>query len=190
MTFQEEIAAIQDRIAKAESVRDTWRTSGMQEKYLEAYSLVESLELHLERMRQEGLRTFLKNHDPAAAPALSAHEPPSASAVDAPDEREGLMDELSITYNGRHYLYEGYRYDKLEDAVSYARLQEGVYSESDGPRPMLPVEDVETPDESQREIMAALAITFEDGVYHLGEYRYDRLADAVNYARLQQAQES
>jgi hypothetical protein len=67
MTFQEEIAALQERIAKAQSVRDTWRTSGMQEKYLEAYSLVESLELQLERLRQEGLRTFRKNHDPAAS---------------------------------------------------------------------------------------------------------------------------
>jgi hypothetical protein len=32
--------------------------------------------------------------------------------------------------------------------------------------------------------MATLGITFQDGVYRLGEYRYDRLVDAVNYARL------
>jgi hypothetical protein len=44
---------------------------------------------------------------------------------------------------------------------------------------------VEAPDESQRELMAELAITFQDGIYRLGDYRYDRLADAVNYARLQ-----
>jgi hypothetical protein len=57
MTLQDEIAAIQTRIAKAHSERDTWRASGMQEKYLEAYSLVEALELQLERLRQEGLRS-------------------------------------------------------------------------------------------------------------------------------------
>jgi hypothetical protein len=60
MTFQEEITALQARIAKASSQRDTWRTSGMQERYLEAYSRVEALELQLERLRQEGLRAFAR----------------------------------------------------------------------------------------------------------------------------------
>jgi predicted RNase H-like nuclease (RuvC/YqgF family) len=63
MSSQEDIAAMQIRIAKAESERDSWRVSGMQEKYLEAYSMVEALELQLERLRQAarvevpGLRT-------------------------------------------------------------------------------------------------------------------------------------
>jgi len=43
---------MQIRIAKAESERDSWRVSGMQEKYLEAYSMVDALELQLERLRQ------------------------------------------------------------------------------------------------------------------------------------------
>lgn len=60
MTLQEEIAALQARIAKASSDRDTWRTTGMQEQYLEAYSRVEALELQLERLRQEGLRFFAR----------------------------------------------------------------------------------------------------------------------------------
>jgi hypothetical protein len=60
MTLQEEIAAIQARIAGAQAQRDTWRRSGMQEKYLEAYSLVEALELGLEQLRQEGLRSFAR----------------------------------------------------------------------------------------------------------------------------------
>jgi hypothetical protein len=52
MSFQEDIAALQVRIAKAESKRDNWRVSGMQEKYLEAYSVVEALELQLDLLRQ------------------------------------------------------------------------------------------------------------------------------------------
>jgi hypothetical protein len=63
MTLHEEISALQARIAKAQSERDTWRTSGMQEKYLEAYSLVEALEVDLERLRQEGLRAYVRNND-------------------------------------------------------------------------------------------------------------------------------
>jgi hypothetical protein len=52
MSFQEDIAALQVRIAKAESKRDNWRVSGMQEKYLEVYSVVEALELQLDLLRQ------------------------------------------------------------------------------------------------------------------------------------------
>jgi hypothetical protein len=52
MTCQEDIAAMQVRIAKAESERDSWRVSGMQEKYLEAYSMVEALELQLDSLQQ------------------------------------------------------------------------------------------------------------------------------------------
>lgn len=188
MTFQEEIAAIQARIAKAESERDTWRTSGMQEKYLQAYTLVEALELELERLRQEGLRSFVKNHGPVSTVLPS--QPPSASAgatvPDAPGERERLMAEFSIAFNGRHYQYDRYRYDYLADAVNYARLHPG----SDASGAMPPAQVVEAPDESQRRLMAALAITFRDGVYHLDTYRYDRLADAVSYARLQRPEES
>jgi hypothetical protein len=66
MTLHEEIAALQARIAKAQSERDTWRTTGMQQKYLEAYSLVEALELDLERLRQEGLRAYVRNNAPAS----------------------------------------------------------------------------------------------------------------------------
>ena len=52
MTLKQDIAVMQLRIAKAESERDGWRVSGMQEKYLEAYSMVEALELQLDLLRQ------------------------------------------------------------------------------------------------------------------------------------------
>lgn len=52
VTFQEEIAALRARIRKAESERDVWRASGRQEKYLEAYLMVDALELQLERLRK------------------------------------------------------------------------------------------------------------------------------------------
>lgn len=52
MSVHEDIAVLQIRIAKAESERDSWRVSGMQEKYLEAYSMVEALELQLDFLRR------------------------------------------------------------------------------------------------------------------------------------------
>jgi hypothetical protein len=54
MSHQEDISALQVRIARAETERDTWRVSGMQEKYLEAYSMVEALELQLDLLRKAG----------------------------------------------------------------------------------------------------------------------------------------
>lgn len=48
---QKDIAAMQDRIARAEAERDTWRATGTQEKYLEACSMVDALELQLEGLR-------------------------------------------------------------------------------------------------------------------------------------------
>ena len=62
MTFKEEAADLSQRIAKAQSNRDTWRAAGIQQRYLEAYSLVEALELQLERLRQQGLLAFAKIH--------------------------------------------------------------------------------------------------------------------------------
>ena len=52
MDLQAEIAAIKARIVRAESDRDTWHATGMQEKYLEACSMVEALGLQLDLMRQ------------------------------------------------------------------------------------------------------------------------------------------
>jgi hypothetical protein len=164
MSSREDIAAIQVRIARAESERDSWRSSGRQEKYLEAYSTVEALELQLDRLRKA---------------------PPSATKSDeAVPERERLMAEFSMAFNGRHYLYGSYRYDYLSDAVNYARLQRANVGAGEQTGAMPPPEQVEAPSESQRQLMDTLDITFLHGVYRLGAYRYDRLADAVAYARL------
>lgn len=114
-----------------------------------------------------------------SAPTSSSREPLSAHAGAAPGERERLMAEFSITYNGRQYEYDVYRYDRLADAVNYARLQRPRLSES---TPLRQV--VVAPNASERELMATLFISFDDGVFRLGTFRYDRLADAVNYARL------
>jgi hypothetical protein len=54
MTYAEEIATLGQRIRKAETDRDAWKAAGLQERYLEAYFLAESLETEmLQRMRRE-----------------------------------------------------------------------------------------------------------------------------------------
>lgn len=49
---QKDVAAMQERIARAAVERGTWRASGMREKYLEACSMVEALELQLDGLRR------------------------------------------------------------------------------------------------------------------------------------------
>ena len=49
MTFQEDIDAIRSRIVAAEAERNGWRMAGLQEKYLEACSMVEALEFQLDK---------------------------------------------------------------------------------------------------------------------------------------------
>lgn len=51
MTLREEITALHERIVHAQAECDGWRASGLSEKYLEAYSMVEALELQLDRLR-------------------------------------------------------------------------------------------------------------------------------------------
>ena len=48
MTFEDDIEALKSRIAQAESKRDAWRLAGSEEKYTEACSMVDALELQLE----------------------------------------------------------------------------------------------------------------------------------------------
>lgn len=191
MTFYEEIAAVQARLAKAHAERDTWRASGLQEKYLEAYSRVQALELQLERLREEGLRATRRNQGRLLTPAPAEPAPASveAPAPAAPADRERLMAEHSISFDGRRYHYARYRYDNLADALAYAKLQHSLGLDHSLIDPTPPAQQVEAPDASQRQLMATLAITFADGVYHLGPYRYDRLADAVSYARHQRAEQ-
>jgi len=49
MTFEEDIAALELRIAQEGEKCQAWRIAGPEEKYLEAYSMVEALELQLQR---------------------------------------------------------------------------------------------------------------------------------------------
>ena len=52
MTFEQEIASLGQRIARAEHARDRWRASGNQEQYLQACSTVSALDLQLDLLRE------------------------------------------------------------------------------------------------------------------------------------------
>lgn len=95
-----------------------------------------------------------------------------------------LMAESDVAFDGRSYWYRQYRYDLLEDALAYARL--------DTSRPVHPAETEgqrhwQQPDEpsaATKGLMAELGIVCDGKYYRYDDYRYDRFFDAINYAQL------
>lgn len=68
MTFDQEIASIRQRIARAEHARDRWRASGNQEQYLEACTTVSALDLQLDLLRE----TQHRDTDPMPGPGAGS----------------------------------------------------------------------------------------------------------------------
>ncbi|HEU5295464.1 MAG TPA: hypothetical protein VFU71_11815 [Burkholderiaceae bacterium] len=97
------------------------------------------------------------------------------------DERQ--MTEFSIGRDGLRYHYNGYRYDKWQDAVAYARLMRDRPWQADAGGSFVPSKKLAPPTEKELAQMASLGIRFDGGVYRFGDFRYDKLADAVNYAK-------
>ena len=107
----------------------------------------------------------------------------SASLTASPDASARQAAEPGITFNGRRYSYRGYRYDRLADAVNYAELDRSRAFADPGADDAAPLESVPRPSAGDRKRMRGLGITYADGVFHWDKYRYDRLADAIAYAR-------
>jgi hypothetical protein len=121
----------------------------------------------------------------AASTATDVAEPGEVATDAASTEagRERLMSDYSIVHRGRWYLYGGYRYDRLADAVDYAVLMRSRPSRRPTGDALTQADDEPLPDASDLRLMAELGISLEGGVYRFETFRYDHLADAVNYAR-------
>jgi len=90
--------------------------------------------------------------------------------------------DLGIWFDGRSFHYQEYRYDKLEDAVAYAKIDQKRHSSG---RPRLPQswEQWSDPTGEELDLMAPFGIGYERGMYHFHEFRYDTLEQAIAYAR-------
>jgi hypothetical protein len=136
---------------------------------------------------------------PCRADTTAALMEPQSSAAPqhVPDAAEGAADlapipddqqlraELGIRRIGWRYEYLGYRYDRLSDAVAYAKLGRDVPpSEAALGAGVLADEPPPMPSEEDRALMLRWGIEFEAGIYTFKGYRYERLGDAVAYAAL------
>jgi hypothetical protein len=117
----------------------------------------------------------------AAADAFTAERGGPSSAQ---PEHERQTAEFGIGYDGLHYGYNGYRYDRLADAVAYASLMRSRPTQKDAGGPFKQVKTFAAPTDEERTLIASLAIEFANGAYRFDGFRYDGLSDAVNYAKL------
>jgi hypothetical protein len=86
-----------------------------------------------------------------------------------------------IWFDGRAYHYHQYAYDRLADALAYAKLDRAAPGYHDEPLPRY-WKQWRGPTPEEAATMAAHHIVYEQGHYSYGPYRYDLLADALNFA--------
>jgi len=93
--------------------------------------------------------------------------------------------QLGISFNGTQFVYRDFKYDKLTDAVAYAELDRsrtGAHLTASPPEAWL---ERPVPSASDDQLMKQYGISLDGGRYRYRDYRYDRLGDAMNYARSQ-----
>lgn len=117
----------------------------------------------------------------AAQDSFTADGAPPAAAGD--DDEQRRMKALLVSFDGVQYVYNGFRYDRRSDAMAYASLMQSRPEQFDKGNTMAPPPGFSPPTEAQRALMATLGIELGNHAYRFEGFRYDRLPDAVAYAR-------
>lgn len=123
--------------------------------------------------------------------AMKPRKGNSTSGMDSRGDcqrRMRLMAASGVDFDGMNYWFGPYRYERLDDALAYARLNRSdlyTRSQEEGGQRHWP--EPEAPGAETRRLMEALGITFDGRSYRYDQYRYDQYADAINYAQLTRA---
>jgi hypothetical protein len=113
---------------------------------------------------------------------------PAFGAARSPAQRpEDWLLRQAVHFDGRRYRYNGYRYDRLADAIAHVALTRRCPSLLDPMEACSPETASAPPSVHDREAMAALGVFTVGPSYGWKTYRYDRLADAIAYAELMKA---
>jgi hypothetical protein len=109
---------------------------------------------------------------------------PPLPSFDAAEDPDRLMATYSVHRVAGRYGFRGFCYDRLPDAIAYAR-QVAAHPDKNQQALTLSVDPAaqDARGEEDGALMATLHIEFKEGRYHFRGYRYDRLVDAVRYAR-------
>lgn len=89
-------------------------------KHMHACASVQMAAVSLQNMHAAILHS---REESTVIPTPLPIDDPTQDAKQA--EERCLMAELSIIRAGRHYFYDGYRYNRLSDAVAYAQVVQG-----------------------------------------------------------------
>lgn len=129
-----------------------------------------------------------QDRDGAALNSFDPHVPElgltSVSDATTRSEHSNEGSSFSVRYDGRRYEYDGYYYDRVEDALFYARLTGMKHLRRPEANLATGWPPTRAPDDEDSKTMSSMGITFEAGRFHFREFHYDRLDDAVNYAKL------
>jgi len=107
-----------------------------------------------------------------------------------PDDERDAAASIGVGFDGRFYRYRTFRYDLCSDAVNYAKLDRGKPQYREKVIAGAPWEKPVEPTDKEQRVMKALGITFDGRYYRYENYRYEHCADAVNYATLQNREDS
>jgi hypothetical protein len=121
-----------------------------------------------------------------AATDAAPHPASPFEAADLGAEERHRIVRYGIGFDGRFYRYREYRYDRLADALNYAKLDS---ARAGRPPLQAPGEWLapQRPTAEEREQMASLGSAVDGKQYLYDGYRYERCGDAINYARLNSA---
>lgn len=108
---------------------------------------------------------------------------PARGAAAAAGDVERRMQDLLVSFDGAQYVYKGFRYDQLSDAMAYASLMRSRPTQLDKSNPLQAPPAFLPPTEAQRTLMATLGIELSGNSYRFEGFRYDQLSDAIAYAR-------
>lgn len=89
---------------------------------------------------------------------------------------------LGIWFDGRRFHYQQYRYDRLADAIAYAKVDQRRPDYQSMPLP-LRWEQWTGPTSEEFEIMETFGIVYEHGTYRYKEFHYDFVEQALAYAQ-------
>ena len=128
---------------------------------------------------------------PLADAAGQARRAGYSDGMRTPADEADMMAVFGVRRSGRFYLCRGYRYTRIGDAIAYARRacahpelarqEPPADTGSDGSC----CAEAESTSVRDASLMAQWKITFSQGQYGYGGFRYDHLRDAAAYARLE-----
>jgi len=87
-----------------------------------------------------------------------------------------------ISFDGRAYHYQNYSYERLADALNYARLDRAMPALREDVTPHR-WRQWAAPTQEERLQMEVHGLVYEHGYYYYGPYRYDLLSAALAYAK-------